>query len=155
MAKRYLKVSEENKPAITQDTAVQVKTESPNTEVMVGPYADFTMKDLEMIKKFKNNGMLGLHTLHETDCERMMAFYLDGKTYREIAELTKRNKSLILFLAQKFKWFELRKEYLDELHATIKDKVVSSKLQSMDFLHHLSEELSKRLHLLSSESILH
>jgi uncharacterized protein YnzC (UPF0291/DUF896 family) len=114
------------------------------------PHADFTMKDLEMVEKFKENGMLGLHTLVDTDVERMMGLYMDGKSYRQIANLTKKNKAIILFLAHKFKWFELRREYLDELQATLKDKIMESKLQSQEFLLELvlayQKKISKNVH---------
>lgn len=123
---------------------------SEETQLAVIPYADFTMKDLELIQKFKDDGMLGLHTLKDTDCERCMALYIDGKSYRQIAQVTKINKSVILFLANKFKWYELRKEYLDELQATLKDKVMESKLQSQEFLLELvlayQKKISKNVH---------
>ena len=107
---------------------------SDDKAVAVLPYADFTMKDLELIEKFKEDGMLGLHTLVDTDVERMMGLYIDGKTYRQIANVTKIRKDVILFLANKFSWFELRKDYLDELQATMKDKIIESKLQNQEFL---------------------
>lgn len=126
MAKRSIKVSEE-------------------TKALIVPYADFTFKDLEAVDKFKENGMVGLHTLKDTDCERCMALYLDGKSYRQIAQVTKINKTVILFLAAKFKWYELRKEYLDELQATLKDKVMEAKLQDGEFLMHLSLAYRKKI----------
>lgn len=123
---------------------------SESTDIALIPVADFTIKDLECIQKFKENGLLGLHTLTDVDVERMMALYVDGKSYRQIANLTKKNKSIILFLAHKFKWFELRKEYLDELTATLKDKVIESKLQSQEFLLELvlayQKKISRNIH---------
>lgn len=119
-------------------------------EVALLPYADFTMKDLTAIEKFKDGGMLGLHTLVNTDVERCMGLYMDGKSYRQIAQVTKINKTVILFLANKFKWFELRAEYLDELQATLKDKVIESKLQSQEFLLELvlayQKKVSRNIH---------
>jgi hypothetical protein len=117
MAKRYLKVSEE-KP----------------TDLALLQTSDLTLKDLELVEKFKENGMLGLHTLGPTDVERCMALYMDNQTYRQIARITHIKKDVILFLSHKFKWWEMKKEYLDELNATMKDKVVESKLQSQEFL---------------------
>ena len=114
-------------------------------ELALLPYADFTMKDLETIEKFKEDGLIGLHTLVESDMERMMNLYMDGKTYRQIASLTKKPKAVVLFLANKFSWFELRKEYLDELSATLKDKVMESKLQSQEFLLHLVLAYQKKI----------
>lgn len=118
---------------------------SEDNQVSLMPHADFTMKDLELIEKFKEDGMLGLHTLKDTDCERCMSLYLDGKTYRQIAQVTKINKNVILFLAHKFKWFELRREYLEELQAVLKDKVIESKLLDQEFLLHLSLAYKKKI----------
>lgn len=118
---------------------------SDNKELTVMPQADFTMKDMETIEKFKEDGMLGLHTLVETDVERMMSLYMDGKTYRQVSQLVKKNKAVVLFLAHKFKWFELKKEYLDELQATLPDKILESKLHSQEFLLHLVLAYQKKI----------
>lgn len=127
-----------------------IKMIEEKKEIALLPHADFTMKDLAAIEKFKENGMLGLHTLVDTDVERMMGLYLDGKTYRQISQVTKKNKSVILFLAHKFKWFELRSDYLDELRATMPDKIIESKLQSQEFLLELvlayQKKVSKNIH---------
>ena len=106
---------------------------------------DFTMKDLEMVEKFKEGGMLGLAQITDVDVERMMGLYLDGKTYRQVANLTKKNKSIVLFLAHKFKWFELRSEYLEELQATLPQKILESKLQSQEFFLHLVLAYQKKI----------
>lgn len=118
---------------------------SDDKAVAVLPYGDFTMKDLELIEKFKEGGMLGLHTLVDTDVERMMGLYIDGKTYRQIANITKIRKDVILFLANKFSWFELRKDYLDELQAIMKDKITESKLQNQEFLFDLIMVYRKKI----------
>lgn len=118
---------------------------SDEKQVATMPFADFTMKDLEIIEKFKEDGMIGLHTLVESDHERMMSLYLDGKSYRQIALLTKKHKSVVLFLAHKLKWFELRKEYLDELKATLPDKILDSKIQSQEFLMELIMAYRKKI----------
>lgn len=126
MAKRYIKVSD------TKDVSIILQS-------------DFTVKDLEIIEKFKEDGMLGLHTLTDVDVERMMALYVDGKSYRQIAALLKKNKAIVLFLAHKFKWFEIRTEYLDELHAVLPSKIIETKLQDQEFLLHLSLAYKKKI----------
>jgi hypothetical protein len=118
---------------------------SDDKQIALVPENDFTMKDLETIEKFKEGGLLGLHALTDTDVERMMGLYLDGKSYRQIAQVTKKNKNVILFLAHKFKWFELRKEYLEELAATLPGKILESKLQSQEFLLHLTLAFQKKI----------
>lgn len=116
-----------------------------NQEVSLLQHDDFTMKDMEAIEKFKENGMLGLHTLSDTDVERMMSLYMSGKSYRQIAAITKRGKPVILFLAHKFKWFELRQDYLAELQITLKNKVVEAKLTSQEFFLDLSAAYQKKI----------
>jgi len=118
---------------------------SDSKDISLIPHNDFTMKDLELIEKFKEDGMLGLHTLLPTDVERMMSLYIDGKSYRQISSLLKKNREIVLFLAHKFKWFELRAEYLDELHATLKGKILEAKLQDQEFLLHLSLAYKKKI----------
>jgi hypothetical protein len=118
---------------------------SDSKQVALIPYADFTIKDLETIEKFKEDGMLGLHTLKDTDVERMMALYIDGQTYRQIANMTQKGKPVVLYLANKFKWFEMRKEYLDELQATLREKVIEAKLQDQEFLLRLSLAYKKKI----------
>lgn len=127
MAKRNIKVSD-------------IPTQLANLEAH-----DFTPKDLEAIQKFKDKGMLGLATLLDTDIHRMMQLYLDGKSYKEIADLLHRDKPTILFLAQKLDWPTMRKDYLNELVTTLKDKVTESKIQSQKFLLNLSQAYQKKL----------
>lgn len=119
--------------------------ENPPTDLTLLQTSDLTLKDLELIEKFKENGMLGLHTLGPTDVERCMGLYMDGKSYRQICAVTHIKKDVILFLSHKFKWWEMRKEYLDELHATMKDKVIESKLQSQEFLLHVILAYQKKI----------
>jgi transposase len=120
--------------AIEEKPPEKVEEKVEETAMSTIPHADFTMRDLEAVSKFKENGMLGLHAIVDVDVERMMALYMDGKSYRQIAQVLKKDKTIILFLAHKFKWFEIRQDYLAELTATLKDKIVESKLQSQEFL---------------------
>lgn len=118
---------------------------SEEKQIALVPHADFTIKDIEIIEKFKENGMLGLHTLGETDVERMMSLYMDGKTYRQISNITSIKKDVILFVAHKFSWWELRKDYLDELNAVMKDKITQAKIQTQGFLFDLLVAYRKKM----------
>lgn len=142
-------MSDEKPEEKPQDQSV-AEVPPQDTQIVLTPHADFTMKDLEAIQKFKDDGMLGLHTITDVDVERCMSLYLDGKSYRQVAQVLKINKTVIMFLAHKFKWFELRQDYLAELGATLKDKIVESKLQSQEFLLELilayQKKISKNIH---------
>ena len=130
----------EKPPEVLPATVVE-----PETEMVLTPHADFTMKDLESIKKFRDEGMSGLAHITDVDCERMMALYMDGKSYRQISQVLKKQKTVIMFLAHKFKWYELRQDYLGELQATLKDKIVESKLQTKEFLLELILAYQKKI----------
>lgn len=113
--------------------------------IPVMPINDLTIKDLEDIEKFKEDGMIGLAQFTDVDIERCMGLYLDGKSYRQIAQVTRKNRTTIMFLGHKFKWFELRDNYLEELRATMPTKVIESKLQSQEFLLHLTLAYQKKI----------
>lgn len=109
------------------------------------PASDFTMRDLERIEKFKEGGLVGLAKLTEVDIERCMALYMDGKTYRQVANITKLDHKTILYLAHRLKWYELRQDYLDELRTTLPQKVMESKLLSQEFFLHLELAYKKKI----------
>lgn len=131
---RNLSMSEESPK--TKEISTQIKNFAKN---------DFTTKDLEAIEKFKEDGMLGLATISDTDIHRMMSLYLDGKGYREIARITKKDRILIMFLSQKMEWQETRQQYIEELSHTLKDQLLESKLRSQDFFLHLIHAYQKKI----------
>ena len=126
MDKRYIKMSDDKKVALI-------------------PINDFTMKDMEAIEKFKEGGLLGLASFKDSDVERCQSLYTDGKTYRQIAQITKLDKTTILFLAHKFQWWEMRSQYLEELSVTLPQKVIQAKLQSQEFFLHLELAYKKKI----------
>ncbi len=121
------------------------KVSEESKEITTIPFADFTSKDLEQIHKFRENGMLGIAQITHVDVERSMALYLDGKTYRQIANVLKISKEVILFLSHKFKWYEMKEQYLEELKATLPQKIIDSKLQSQEFFMHLIHAYQKKI----------
>ena len=110
---------------------------SKENEVALLPYADFTMKDLKTIQEFKDEGLIGLAGIDTIEIEKAMALYMDGKTYRQISSTLKVKKDIILWAADKYKWYEMRQQYLEELAVTMPQKVIESKLQSQEFFLHL------------------
>ncbi|HEY5235635.1 MAG TPA: hypothetical protein VIJ14_05615, partial [Rhabdochlamydiaceae bacterium] len=115
------------------------------TELALVPSGDFTLKDMEQIQKFKDEGLIGLASVDLLDIERAMALYIDGKTYRQITNTLKIKKEVILWAAHKYKWHELRTQYLEELGATLPTKVLESKLQSQEFFLHLILAYQKKI----------
>lgn len=106
---------------------------------------DFTQKDLELIAKFEEDGRVGLATVTDVDAHRMMQLYLDGKNYRDISILLKRDKATILYLSKKLDWPAMRKEFLQNLVNTMQDKIIEAKIQQQSFLLHLSLAYQKKI----------
>ena len=114
--------------------------------LITGMEGDFTMKDMDAIQKFKDEGMVGLAKVTDVDIERCMNLYLDGKSYRQIANITKIPKTTILFVAQRLRWWELKQDYLEELRVTLGDKILEQKLRSQEFLVDLIQAYQKKLY---------
>lgn len=114
-------------------------------ELMLAPVADYTLKDMEQIQEFKEKGLIGLASITDIDIERAMALYIDGKTYRQVCHILKVKKDVILYLSHKFKWWELRDNFLQELQATMPQKILDAKLQDQEFLFDLKLAYRKKM----------
>lgn len=122
------KMSEENKPAI-----------------IVEPENDFSQKDLEVIKAYTDAGLPGIGAIDEQKLARVLDMYLSGKTYRQIATTMQVQKQVVLYLSYKFNWFELRKDYLADLEANIRARVLEAKIVNQDFLLQLQQMWQKKI----------
>lgn len=109
------------------------------------PTTDLSPVDLEKVRVFREEGMPGVYNLEESQIARMMDLYLDGKPYSQISRITRISKTTIMFLSDKFNWFALRQDYLVELEANMRNRVIESKLVSQDFLLQLSHAWQKKI----------
>lgn len=121
-------MSEDNKPALIPDTV-----------------NDFTQKDLEVIQKYQDDGLPGIGAVDDVVMARTLDLYLSGKTYRQIAMTLKFQKQVILYLSYKFNWFELRREYLEDLEENIRARVLEAKIVNQDFLLQLQQMWQKKI----------
>lgn len=107
--------------------------------------SDFTPKDLEEIERFKDAGLPGLYAVPENTVERIMDLYFDGKPFVQISRITKVDRATIMYMAQKFKWLESRRAYLEELEATMRSRMIEARLVSQDFLLQLTGVYQKKI----------
>jgi len=121
-------MSEDNKPALVQETA-----------------NDFTQKDLEVIQKYQDDGLPGIGMVDDIVMTRTLDLYLSGKTYRQISMTLKLQKQVVLYLSYKFNWFELRREYLEDLEENIRARVLEAKIVNQDFLLQLQQMWQKKI----------
>jgi hypothetical protein len=106
---------------------------------------DLSPKDRLLVDEFKEHGMPGLAAVDEVSISRIMDLYLSGKTYRQISQIVRVNKILIMYLSLRFNWFGLRAEFIHELEMNMRQKVLESKLESQDFLLQLGHMFRKKI----------
>lgn len=112
---------------------------------------DMTEDEKNSIEEFRSNGSPGLAKIEDTDVVQFFNLYIAGNTYGEIAEITKKNKSIILFISQRNKWHIRKMDYLNDLTMHLADKSRQAKLESANtlslatnaFSKYLSEELQR------------
>jgi hypothetical protein len=109
------------------------------------PTTDIVGKDQEDLQKFMEEGMPGLGSLEEDSVKKMFDLYLSGKTYRQISNILRTPKVLVLFLSHKLQWFARRQEYLVELEETNLPRIIEARLMSQDFLLQAQQLFQKKI----------
>lgn len=105
--------------------------------------SDFTPEETSQLAKFRENGLPGITTIKETNSFGWFNLYMADKSYQEIAEITRSDKNLILYLAEKLDWFGKKMQYYNNAQGKITDKLSNTKLKSLDFLTTLAESYGR------------
>ncbi len=108
------------------------------------PKTDLSAKDLVKINQFIEEGMPGIGKIDEAKMHRIMDLYLSGKTYTDIANIVRVNRTTILYLSNKFNWPSVRHDYLAELETSMKGRVLESKAASQDHMLRIIHMFEKR-----------
>jgi hypothetical protein len=106
---------------------------------------DLTSRELEIVQKFKDDGLPGIAAANEVVMTKALDLYLAGKTYLEICTITSSRKEVILYLAQKFNWYGTKMEFLEILNATIAERIMHAKLTNMDFVLQIQQFYKKKI----------
>ncbi len=95
---------------------------------------DMTKEEKEKVLEFIQNGVPGLLRVQHSDMYMMFQLYMSGKTYSEIATISKINKTLIMYLAYKSNWMDLRFKHYEDISLNILDKTQKAKLDIVNDL---------------------
>lgn len=95
---------------------------------------DMTKEEKEAVQDFIDNGCPGIIRVQDGDIFKFFQLYMSGKTYAEIATITKSPKDMIMFLAYRSKWMEHRFKHYENISLNILDKVKQVKLDSANNL---------------------
>lgn len=112
---------------------------------MEEPQTDLTSNDLEIVKQYMDAGLPAIATIDEVKMSRILDMYLSGRTYRQIAMIVSVPKQMILYLSHKFNWFQIRQEYLIDLEANSRQRVLEAKIVNQDFLLQLQQMWRKKI----------
>lgn len=89
---------------------------------------DMTKEEKEVVLDFIANGLPGVQKIQQSDSFQAFRLYMTGKTYAEIAVISKISKTFILYLAYKSNWMELRFKHYQDISLNILDKIQKAKL---------------------------
>lgn len=104
---------------------------------------DMTKEEKEVVHLFISNGCPGLLRVQQGDIFKYFELYMSGKTYAEIAVITKAPKDLIMYLAYKSHWLDHRFKHYENISLNILDKVKQVKLDTANNLVTIINALSK------------
>ncbi len=98
------------------------------------PTTDLSSDDLTKVLAYKEAGMPGLAALEPPKMQKIMDLYLDGKSYRQISNIVRVDKTLIMYMSDRFNWYMMRREYLNELEARQRHEILEAKLEDKNTL---------------------
>lgn len=104
---------------------------------------DMTKEEKEVVQEFIANGCPGLLRVQEGDIFKYFQLYMSGKTYAEIATITKSSKELIMYLSYRSRWMEHRFKHYENISLNILDKVRQVKMDSANNLVTIIKALGK------------
>ena len=106
---------------------------------------DLTADDHEKIRLYKEEGMPGIGSVEPSKIQRMTDLYLTGHTYHEVSQKMRIKKDIVLFLADKHRWFSLKKEALQDLEKNFQTRAIEFKKTTPAFLLNLIQHLQQEM----------
>lgn len=104
---------------------------------------DMTVEEKKVLQEFISNGCPGLLRVQQSDIFKWFELYMAGKTYAEIATITKSKKDLIMYISHKSTWMDKRLKHYEDISLSILDKVKKAKLENANTLITMMNALGK------------
>jgi hypothetical protein len=111
-----------------------------------GKITDITTRELQLVEKYKEDGLPGVTTINDIGIVKALDMYLlDGKTYHEIAKILGTKKEIILYFAQKHNWYQTKMDHIEILDANMKERILQANLLNQDFLLQIQSFFKKKI----------
>jgi hypothetical protein len=118
---------------------------SLTTEVVDKQATDMSERNLKRVESFKEAGLPGILQIKPEDVAKMADLYLSGKTYGQISQIVRINKDMVMYLAQRYDWYNVKQQYLIELEEAMRPRVAEARLMSQDFIMQLQQFFEKKI----------
>jgi hypothetical protein len=109
------------------------------------PTTDISDWEREKLQEWIEQGKPDVLTLTDDNLGRAMELYLSGKTYREISQICNVRKVIIMYMSDRYNWFAMKEEILNEMDKTQKARVEESKVRSTDFMLKMAHAFQKKM----------
>lgn len=95
---------------------------------------DLTLVHSEDLQKFIEAGLPGISKVTESSMFQWFNLYISGKNYNEIAEICNSELVHILYIANKFNWFEKKMSHYNNIMTKLDSRVQATRLESAEFI---------------------
>lgn len=104
---------------------------------------DMTMEEKKVVQDFISDGCPGILKVQQSDVFKWFELYMAGKTYAEIATITKSKKDLIMYVAYKSTWMDKRFKHYEDISLNMLEKIKQVKLDSANTLSNIIKAFGK------------
>lgn len=104
---------------------------------------DLNEEEKLSLQDYIQNGCPGLTKIDDTQVFKWFELYMAGKTYSEIAVITKAKKDLIVYVAYKSKWLEKRTDYFSAITQSMTTKITNIRTESINTVATIVSSLNK------------
>lgn len=91
---------------------------------------DLSEEEQVALQSYISNGCPGLTKIDDTKVFKWFELYMAGKSYSEIAAITKEKKDLIVYIAHRGKWHEKHMQYYADIANNLTNKLKKVRLES-------------------------
>lgn len=104
---------------------------------------DLNEEETSSLENYIKNGCPGLTSLEDTQVFKWFELYMSGKSYSEIASITKSKKDLIVYVSYKSRWLEKRNEYYSSIAQSMTTKITNIRTESINTVATIVSSLNK------------
>jgi hypothetical protein len=104
---------------------------------------DLNAEETASLANYIENGCPGLTKIEDAQVFKWFELYMAGKTYSEIAVITKSKKDLIVYISYKSKWLEKRTEYFTSIAENMTTKITNIRTESINTVATIVSSMNK------------